>query len=97
MGGYPQQRALEKAAQADQRRPGEQVREWRKCVQRAGLARQKATAQADLEAARLAGRLGMYYNQSECIFSACLPPPLPDWPRSTAAWTPPHRPFVTGP
>jgi hypothetical protein len=47
-------RALEKAAEADRRRPQEKRRDWRKRIQRAALARQKAVARADQEAARLA-------------------------------------------
>ena len=52
-------RALEKATEADQRRPGEERHHWRKRTRRASLARRKAEAQADQEAARLARRLGV--------------------------------------
>ena len=45
--------ALEKAAEADRRRPQEKRRDWRKRIQRAALARQKAAAQAEHDATRL--------------------------------------------
>lgn len=52
-------RALEKAAEADQRRPGEERRHWRRRAQRASMALQTAAAQAETEANRLARRLSV--------------------------------------
>jgi len=52
-------RALEKAANADYRQPGEERRRWRRRAQRASMALQRAAAQAEKEATRLTRRLAM--------------------------------------